>query len=146
MKERRHIWGMLEAHQSDENGSFVFGQRPWDRTRMFDVDARITRSEFWANLAFSIVVLFVTSVVVQLLVYFGAWAWISNTVAIVGSLLALLVQLNALANRAHDMGRSGAWALLWFGPILGVVLAIVLGSVPGQPGNSEWGPPVVKVR
>ena len=146
MKERRHTWHMLAAQQSDEDGSFVFGQRSWDRSRMLDVDARITRSEYWASLALTLPVLLITVVVESLLVYVGAQIWIVNAVFIGGMLLTLWILLNASALRAHDRGISGAWLWLWLQPVLGIVLTIVLGSTRSQPGRNEWGLPVSKAR
>ena len=161
MKERRHTWRMLAAQQSDESGSTVVGQRPWDPTRMFDVDGRITRSEYWASLALTLPVLMITSVIDTLVVGVGANGWITTVVVIVGVILTLWIPFNASVLRAHDMGISWKWP--WLTPILafvllfvvpwvlvlvGVVLGvivfmIVLGSGRSQPGRNEWGPPVV---
>jgi len=143
MKQRRHVRRMLAVQQSDENA--VFGQRPWDSRRMFDMGERITRSEFWACLALALAVLAVSSVVQSLLASLNPWfSWLQLAVLIVGLLFPFWIFLNAIVNRAHDMGMRGRWLWLFLVPLAGAVLTIVLGSVRGQPGRNEFDLPVIK--
>lgn len=40
----------------------------------------------------------------------------------------------------HDVGVSGWFALLNFVPIIGLIMWIVLGFIPGTPGANKYGP------
>lgn len=48
--------------------------------------------------------------------------------------------------RWHDIGRSGWLALLNFVPIVGLILWIVLGFIPGTPGTNKYGPDPTEPR
>ncbi|ESY10681.1 DUF805 domain-containing protein [Mesorhizobium sp. LNJC394B00] len=53
---------------------------------------------------------------------------------------AIYVPLVALfVRRLHDIGLSGWFALLCFAPALNAIAFIVLGVIPSQLGENQWG-------
>ena len=86
---------------------------------------------------------FVSTAVVWLLMAVGVMLAL-GTLGIVGAiaLFALLVvpTVRPLILRLHDLGWSAWWALLFFVPLVGSILALVLLFVPGTAGSNAYGP------
>ena len=43
--------------------------------------------------------------------------------------------------RLHDTGKSGWWLLLWFVPLVGLIVLLVFFASPGDLGPNRYGPP-----
>lgn len=56
------------------------------------------------------------------------------------SLALICPAVSAGSRRAHDIGQSGWLAALTVIPYLGLVAALVLVFIPGQPGDNKYGP------
>ena len=54
-------------------------------------------------------------------------------------LAVLLPTLAAATRRLHDSGKSGAYLALWFVPIVGEFIVLVLLVLPGTRGPNEYG-------
>ena len=50
-----------------------------------------------------------------------------------------LVFFSALVRRLHDIGRSGAWALIFFLPLIGQLFAFILGCLSSADGANRYG-------
>jgi uncharacterized membrane protein YhaH (DUF805 family) len=55
-------------------------------------------------------------------------------------LLALWPLVTMQVKRYHDLDMSGWFALLLLLPFLGKVMAVVIGILPGKPGDNRYGP------
>jgi uncharacterized membrane protein YhaH (DUF805 family) len=56
--------------------------------------------------------------------------------------LAMFIPLLAVGvRRLHDTGRSGAWVLIAFVPIVGTILLIVFLATSGDIGANQYGTP-----
>ena len=80
---------------------------------LFGFSGRINRAKWWLTILITIII----SVVVQILVN------ISDTVggiaALIGFILTLWIGLAAAAKRLHDLNRTAAWLVVFYGvPIL----------------------------
>ncbi len=99
------------------------------------IEGRARRAEYWWFFLFMIAVSLVLSVVDSIL--FGP------DFGILGSLFALGVFLPAICvaiRRLHDRDMSGWWALLYFIPVLGSLILLVVYALPGTSGPNRFGP------
>jgi uncharacterized membrane protein YhaH (DUF805 family) len=92
-----------------------------------DFKGRALRSEFWWFQLFVVIVQAVLNAVLPPL-------------AGVFGLIVLLPGLAVGARRLHDIGRSGWWQLLWFVPVIGVIVLIVWWATKGQAEDNRFGP------
>ena len=56
-------------------------------------------------------------------------------------LVTLCPTVAAAVRLLHDVGRSGWWLALYFVPILGALVLLVLWALPSQHAANRWGPP-----
>lgn len=99
------------------------------------IEGRARRSEYWWFFLFLIAMSLVLSFVDDLL--FGP------DFGILGSLFGLGVFLPAICvaiRRLHDRDMSGWWALLYFIPLLGSLILLVIYALPGTDGPNRFGP------
>jgi uncharacterized membrane protein YhaH (DUF805 family) len=115
-------------------------------------NGRARRKEFWAFYLCSFVVLVALSgfgVLLNLAIS-GFGNGPRTSIGLIPALLfvfAIYVPLVALfVRRLHDIGLSGWFALLCFTPALNAIAFIVLGVIPSQLGENQWGqmPQVVR--
>lgn len=52
----------------------------------------------------------------------------------------LIPYLAVIFRRLHDTGRSGWWILIFFIPIVGVIVAVVFLASKGTEGDNRFGP------
>ncbi len=115
-------------------------------TRQFATfTGRARRSEFWWwTLAVTLTCLAASAVDSALFPY----AWLGGplgtsdtdpTATLVG-LAALLPTTAVTARRLHDIGRSGWWQLVLLIPLVGLVMTVVWGARPSDPGTNRFGP------
>lgn len=81
-------------------------------TKYADFSGRASRSEYWWY------ALFITLVQLGL-------PLISEVVWLIFALATLLPSIAVTARRLHDTNRSGWWQLLYFVPVIGVIVMIV---------------------
>ena len=81
-------------------------------TKYADFSGRASRPEYWWYALFMMVA------------NFGA-SRISDVVALVFALATSLPSLAVTARRLHDTNRSGWWQLLYFVPLIGVIVLLV---------------------
>lgn len=96
-------------------------------------EGRALRSEFWYFQLFMLIVnLVLNAILPPLSAAFG--------------LVALLPSLAVGARRLHDIGKSGWWQLLWFVPVIGIIVLIVWWAAKGEAGENRFGAPPVPSR
>jgi uncharacterized membrane protein YhaH (DUF805 family) len=98
---------------------------------------RAVPSEFWYWVLFTILVSIVTSIVDA--IWFPDFYPISPLTDLFG-LATLLPGLAVSVRRLHDTNRSGWWILLWFIPLIGIIVLIVWWVQQGTPGPNRFGP------
>jgi len=100
----------------------------------FDFEGRAGRKEFWYaciwNFAFAIVIAFIGMIVSRdlqfaLEVVFYAGVFIPN--------------ISLAVRRVHDIGKSGAWLLIGFVPILGHIALAVLFALDSERKDNRYG-------
>ena len=84
-----------------------------------DFNGTASRSEFWWFMLF----LFVVSCVLN---------FVGAVISLAFSLGTLIPSLAAGARRLHDTGRSGWLQLLWFIPLIGWIIVIVMLAQEGK--------------
>lgn len=95
-----------------------------------EFNGRARRSEYWFWYLFSAIVGSVVSIIAK------------NTSDLV-SLVPLVILVPSLAvefRRLHDTGRSGAFVLLNFIPLIGQIILIIFCVQDSQPGENKYGP------
>lgn len=100
--------------------------------RAFDFRGRTSRRDYWFFVLFTVVVFvgaFVLDAITGQEVFSTLWG-----------LIILLPSYAALARRFHDTNRSGWFVLLCLIPLLGLILVLVWGCEPSQPGPNRYGP------
>ena len=82
--------------------------------------------EFWwfylGFIVLNILAVMADDVITYLTGGFSGWA------RLVATLFLLLPMLSVTNRRLHDIGRSGSWQYLWFGPLLLLVLIFIIDS------------------
>ena len=111
------------------------------------LDGRISREPFWLGLIFINLVMLIVFNILQL----NGVTLAPDTFELVGlrqnQALALILVLfwstwsmiALFAKRAHDYGVTGFVAALALVPVLGYILVLFLGVVPGTPGPNAFG-------
>ena len=56
------------------------------------------------------------------------------------SLAVFIPNLAVFVRRLHDTGKSGWTLLVYFIPLVGLILLIVWLASDSQPGSNQWGP------
>ncbi len=60
----------------------------------------------------------------------------------IGSIFLTVILLGVVVARLHDLGHSGAWAILSFVPPIDFFLFIYLALCPGSPYKNKYGDPI----
>ena len=103
-----------------------------------DFSGRARRSEYWYFALFNIIFLIVALVLDNVLgttvppMPYGVFY-------IIYGLIVLLPGLAVLVRRLHDVGKSGAYILLAFIPLIGAIWLLVLCVTEGAAGDNEYG-------
>jgi uncharacterized membrane protein YhaH (DUF805 family) len=98
--------------------------------KYLDVNGRASRSEFWWFFLFCIILLFIASMIHQVVYYIVALA-------------LFLPSLSVAVRRLHDTDMSGWWFLLNLIPIIGFLILLYFYIIKGTPGPNRFGNPVV---
>ncbi len=127
------------------------------RQVLFSFHGRITRREYW--LKGILPMLGMSFIAVTILAIIEATTGLTTdpktitrdaTEIIVGiiwipfGILLTIIQLAIFTKRWHDRGRTGWWNLIFFIPIIGSILFIImliyLGKAKGQTEENQYGP------
>lgn len=100
--------------------------------RFADYKGRSTRSEFWSFVLFGCSSLFLVELVDVLLEMDGL-------VAGLYALMAWTVFVAVSVRRLHDTGRSWRWLLLFFVPVIGWIMLLVLLWQDSERGTNRYG-------
>lgn len=92
---------------------------------------RARRKDYWMFvLIYSLIY-----VALSLIDKFLGFAWLSS----IFSLIMLVPSLSYTARRLHDTGRSGWWQLLYFIPLIGLIVVIVFLAQDGHEEENDYG-------
>ena len=97
---------------------------------------RACRSEYWWFVLFGLLGSLVVGLV-ETAIGIDPDGGIFSTVF---GLAILLPSLAVGVRRLHDIDRSGWWLLLWFIPLVGMIVLIVWACKRGTPGHNRFGP------
>ena len=86
---------------------------------LFGFSGRINRAKWWLALLITVII----SVVIQIVV--GIHETVGGIVALIGFIATLWIGLAAGAKRLHDLNRTAAWLVVFYGaPILLLIILI----------------------
>lgn len=99
---------------------------------------RARRKEFWMFTLVNVIVAFVLGMVDAVLGTFDP----ETGIGLLGAVYVLAVLLPSIAvttRRLHDTNRSGWWQLLYFIPLIGVLVVLIFTLLEGTPGDNRFG-------
>jgi uncharacterized membrane protein YhaH (DUF805 family) len=126
-------------HSDDEGGSTAGSTRGMDAATMFfSFDGRMRRSHYWM----AMIIYTIAYTLAQVALF---TAHLTPNMFLIVDLpfnLALLwVAFCVQSKRWHDRGRSAAWFLIGFIPLLGGLWTLIeCGLIDGDPGANRYGP------
>ncbi|WP_375054863.1 DUF805 domain-containing protein [Zobellella sp. DQSA1] len=101
----------------------------WQRSLVFS--GRASRRAFWM---FFLVNLLVSVALVALEMGRGTPAWVEMVYSIVSCVPLVAVTVR----RLHDTGRSGGWAAIFFVPVIGVIVLLLLLAQHSDPRTNLY--------
>jgi uncharacterized membrane protein YhaH (DUF805 family) len=132
--------GMMTGRPAQMMG-FVDAVKNALQNNYVNFSGRASRSEYWWFYLFTIIAS------VGFLIPLMILAAISDTVAIVGFVIYMLVimglflpSIGIQVRRLHDLGKSGWWYFIILIPCVGVILYIVWMVTDGEPHDNAYGP------
>lgn len=105
------------------------------------IKGRASRPEYWFFILFAVITIGLINLITPLVVYLAG----SKVAIILGGLwgvyiiLLIVVHFTLLIRRLHDTGRSGAWILINFIPLVGSLVLIVFALEKSQPLENKYG-------
>lgn len=93
---------------------------------------RARRAEFWYYELANVII----AVVLVALSYVSIAFWFAQ---LAFSLFVLVPTLAVSVRRLHDIGKSGAWILIAFVPVVGLILLLVWWVTDSEPGSNVYG-------
>ncbi|PCH81987.1 MAG: hypothetical protein COB90_02525 [Hyphomicrobiales bacterium] len=94
--------------------------------KYFDFGTRSRRSEYWFFVLFNIVIGLVLG-------------WISPNISGLYTLAVLIPGIAVAVRRLHDTDRSGWWLLIFFVPLIGILILIYWLATDSQIGSNRFG-------
>lgn len=98
---------------------------------------RARRSEYWYFVLFNLIVGVVLGIIDAIL---GENSLLATAISGLYSLAVLVPSLAVCWRRLHDIGKSGAWWLLVFVPLVGAIILVIWFAKDTQPGENQYGP------
>lgn len=95
-----------------------------------EFSGRARRREYWYFVLFNSIVAGVLNILLG----------DENVVAAAYSLITLVPGIAVCWRRLHDIGKSGAWWLLHFVPLVGWIFLLVWYCRDSEPGFNDYGP------
>ncbi len=108
-----------------------------------DFSGRARRSEYWYFVLFNLIVSFVLSLAANMTgggPYGDGGFNLFQAAASLYSLAALLPGIAVSVRRLHDIGKSGWYYLIYFIPVVGVILLLVWMCRDSDYGDNAYGP------
>lgn len=107
---------------------------------------RANRWHYWSWASVAIFLVFIGSVIdyllgLPLVVEFSAGVGL-GPIALGIFILSVLPSWTVSVHRLHDIGLTGWFMLFMLIPMVGDLLSIVLGLIPGQKKENRYGPPL----
>lgn len=97
--------------------------------RYFDFSGRSTRSQFWLFHLIYAIILIVSAIIDVVILNPNGEALVASGLV---SLVHFIPSLSVLVRRLHDIGRSGAWLLIAFVPVIGFIVLLIFACTPTQ--------------
>jgi uncharacterized membrane protein YhaH (DUF805 family) len=107
--------------------------------RYADFSGRSTRREYWAFTLLIFLIYGVFAVVDRVVVDSPADGLIADAVKLLILGGSLVPSFAVCVRRMHDQDRSGWFVLLWFVPVVGPFIALVMTLLPGTDGDNRYG-------
>jgi uncharacterized membrane protein YhaH (DUF805 family) len=111
---------------------------------VFSIDGRIGRVRY---LGYSMIMEFIAllgvGVVAWLVISFAPPEQARKLADVLGIVLAVALSASVIVvtkRRLNDLDRSGWWLLLWFVPLLNVIMALYVMLWPGDRSHNSYGP------
>jgi uncharacterized membrane protein YhaH (DUF805 family) len=112
------------------------------------IKGRATRQEFWMFYLISTIVLFVLMLIGINALDSASYGYVYPTLSdfypmiffFIFALVTLIQTYVVGIRRFHDTGRSGAYILIGFIPIVGGILQLIWLCEPSQEGDNRYGP------
>jgi uncharacterized membrane protein YhaH (DUF805 family) len=110
---------------------------------------RARRKEFWSLQLFSMLILVGLAIVAAALAgsMQGASEEQTSVAAVILVLLfgvlvfaSIIPNLAVFVRRLHDLGMSAGWVLVMLIPSIGTIFMLVIGCIPGQDRDNDYGP------
>ena len=102
---------------------------------------RARRAEFWYFLLFSAIIsIFLTLIDEFMGLKFEVRGENLGFLSTLYYIAVLVPYLAVIFRRLHDTDRSGWWILIFFIPIVGVIVAVVFLALKGTEGDNRFGP------
>ena len=102
---------------------------------------RARRAEFWYFFLFSAIIsIFLTLIDEFMGLKFEVRGENLGFLSTLYYIAVLVPYLAVIFRRLHDTDRSGWWILIFFIPIVGVIVAVVFLALKGTEGDNRFGP------
>ena len=101
------------------------------KQKLFVIDGRAQRSEFWWFILAQFIILFILAIIVGM---------ISQSLQFIVSIVALVLYIPVAIRRLHDRDMKAWWLLLSLIPFVGSIALLVIFALPGTPGPNRFGP------
>jgi uncharacterized membrane protein YhaH (DUF805 family) len=111
-------------------------------------EGRAQRAEYWYSVLFSIIFAFSIYITLSIIMTFSIAAlgtqhkgilFFFFPLALLSGLFICLVMVAVTARRLHDINFSGWWQIIFYIPLIGLILSIVLLVQDSTPGNNKYG-------
>lgn len=101
-----------------------------------DFKGRARRKEYWMFVLFHIIAVILTVIIDSII---GTEFNGVGFFYIIYLLLTIIPGLAVSARRMHDIGKSGAWFLINFIPLIGPFWFLILTCMEGEARSNQWG-------
>ena len=102
-----------------------------------DFSGRATRNEFWYFMLFNALVGLGVTIVDLVIGTYSEQAGIGLLSGLYW-FAAIVPGLAVTVRRLQDSGRSGLWVLIWFVPLIGLIIMIIFMLLKTQPGANKY--------
>jgi uncharacterized membrane protein YhaH (DUF805 family) len=107
-----------------------------------DFSGRARRKEYWYFILTNLLIYILLTITEPLYNTTTIKILANWHIGIISSLYALLTfcpVLAVTARRLHDTNRSGWWQLVFFIPVVGIIIMLILTSEDGNPRENQYG-------
>ncbi len=135
------LYSTTEVMEEDLQRRNAFGWYVAALTKYVDFTGRARRKEYWSFALINTSILFLLYGLAFATVILEANTFASIAMGAAGLYLlgTMLPGIAAVVRRLHDVGKSGAYFLVYFIPLAGPIWLLVLLCTEGEPVNNRWG-------